>query len=101
MLLSSSELDHALSIILKVPIWSQRVIYIQGSIFNNDDLKRADMGNARACFILASRNYSDRQASDHHSILKSWAIKQYAPHVNQYVYLLKPENKIHVKHAGS
>lgn len=99
-LLSPSELDQNLSIILQVPLWSQRVIYIQGSALNNFDLNRAQVEHAEACFIMAARNYHDRQASDQHSILRSWAIRDYAPNCVQYVHLLKPENKMHVQHAS-
>ena len=99
--MSTNDLDPALSIILKVPLWSQRVIYIKGSMLNNDDLKRAQLANAKACFILASRNYKDQNAADHHSILRSWAIKDYAPHVPQYVHLFKAENKMYVSHVGN
>jgi potassium channel subfamily T protein 1 len=58
------------------------------------------MEYAEACFILAARNYMDRQVADQHSIIRSWAIKDYAPHLTQYVHLLKPENKMHVQHAS-
>jgi potassium channel subfamily T member 1 len=74
-LLSPSDLDQNLAMILQVPLWSQRVIYIQGSVLNNNDLNRAQMEHAEACFILAARNYHDRQAADQHTILRSWAVK--------------------------
>ena len=99
-LLSPSESDQNLAMILQVPLWSQRVIYIQGSVLNNSDLNRAQIEHAEAVFILASRNYHDREAADQHSILRSWAIRDYAPNVCQYVHLLKPENKLHVQYAS-
>lgn len=76
-----------MKIILQVPIWAQRVIYIQGSALKDTDLTRARlkrhfhfnnqsklpfffffdffirMNAAEACFILASRNYNDRSAA--------------------------------------
>jgi hypothetical protein len=73
--MSTSELDPDLAMILQVPIWSQRVIPMLGSALNNSDLNRAQMEKAEACFILAARNYQDRQTADNHSILRSWAIK--------------------------
>ena len=99
-LLSPNDLDQHLSMVLQIPIWSQRVIFIQGSALNNSDLNRAQVERAEACFILAARNYHDRQSADEHSILRSWAIKDYAPNIVQYVHLLKPENKMHVQHAS-
>ena len=47
----------------------------------------------------------DRQAplpslfQDEHTILRSWAVKDFAPNVPQYVQIFRPENKLHVKFA--
>lgn len=54
----------------QVPIWAQRVIYIQGSCLKDTDLIRARMNEAEACFILAARNYADKTAADEHTILR-------------------------------
>ena len=32
--------------------------------------------------------------------MRSWAIKDFAPHCPQYVQIFRPENKFHVKFAG-
>ena len=37
---------------------------------------------------------------DQHTILRSWAVKDFAPKCKQCIQLFKPENKIHVKFAG-
>ena len=62
-MLSPCELDTTMEMILHVPIWAQRVVYIQGSALKDTDLTRAKMNAAEACFILASRNYNDRSAA--------------------------------------
>ncbi|XP_056631344.1 potassium channel subfamily T member 2 [Diorhabda sublineata] len=98
-LLSPMELDTTMRMILQVPIWAQRVIYIQGSCLKDTDLARARMNEAEACFILAARNYADKTAADEHTILRSWAVKDFAPNVAQYVQIFRPENKLHVKFA--
>ncbi|XP_021695809.1 potassium channel subfamily T member 2 isoform X10 [Aedes aegypti] len=98
-LLSPMELDTTMRMILQVPIWAQRVIYIQGSCLKDGDLARARMAEAEACFILAARNYADKTAADEHTILRSWAVKDFAPNVPQYVQIFRPENKLHVKFA--
>ncbi|ODN05382.1 Potassium channel subfamily T member 2 [Orchesella cincta] len=98
-LLSPCELDTTMRMILQVPIWAQRVIYIQGSCLKDGDLTRARMGEAEACFILAARSYADKTAADEHTILRSWAVKDFAPLVPQYVQILRPENKLHVRFA--
>ncbi|KAM7342550.1 slowpoke 2 isoform 6-T6 [Cochliomyia hominivorax] len=98
-LLSPMELDTTMRMILQVPIWAQRVIYIQGSCLKDGDLARARMNEAEACFILAARNYQDKTAADEHTILRSWAVKDFAPSVPQYVQIFRPEHKLHVKFA--
>ncbi|XP_023933674.1 potassium channel subfamily T member 2 [Lingula anatina] len=98
-LLSPCELDPNLKAILQVPIWTQRVIYIRGSALKDVDLSRCRMQDAEACFILAERSYADRNASDQHTILRSWAVKDFAPNCPQYVQIFRPENKLHVKFA--
>ncbi|XP_077299900.1 slowpoke 2 [Arctopsyche grandis] len=98
-LLSPMELDTTMRMILQVPIWAQRVIYIQGSCLKDTDLCRARMNEAEAVFVLAARNYTDKTAADEHTILRSWAVKDFAPNVPQYVQIFRPENKLHVKFA--
>ncbi|GIX74011.1 potassium channel subfamily T member 1 [Caerostris darwini] len=99
-LLSPCELDATMKMILQIPMWAQRVIYIQGSALKDLDLARARMNAAEACFILAARNYADRSAADEHTILRSWAVRDFAPSVPQYVQIFRPENKVHVAFAG-
>ncbi|GFV97188.1 potassium channel subfamily T member 1 [Trichonephila clavipes] len=62
--------------ILQIPMWAQRVIYIQGSALKDLDLARARMNAAEACFILAARNYADRSAAliDKISTNLSWEL---------------------------
>ncbi|XP_037082349.1 potassium channel subfamily T member 2-like [Pollicipes pollicipes] len=98
-LLSPMELDATMRMILQVPIWAQRAIYIQGSCLKDGDLNRARMNDAEACFILAARSYADKTAADDHTIVRSWAVKDFAPNVPQYVQIFRPENKVHVKFA--
>lgn len=70
------ELDTTMRMILQVPIWAQRVIYIQGSCLKDSDLTRARMNEAEACFVLAARNYADKTAADEHTILRSVSLEE-------------------------
>ncbi|XP_072517378.1 potassium channel subfamily T member 2 isoform X3 [Salminus brasiliensis] len=98
-ILCPCEADSQVRRVLQIPLWSQRVIYLQGSVLKNQDLLRAKMDDAEACFILSSRNEADRMAADHQTILRAWAVKDFAPNCPLYVQILKPENKFHVKFA--
>ncbi|XP_041643644.1 potassium channel subfamily T member 1 isoform X1 [Cheilinus undulatus] len=98
-ILCPTEVDIQVRRILQIPLWSQRVIYLQGSALKDQDLMRAKMDDAEACFILSSRNEVDRTAADHQTILRAWAAKDFAPNCPLYVQILKPENKFHVKFA--
>ncbi|XP_075473050.1 potassium channel subfamily T member 2 isoform X1 [Ascaphus truei] len=98
-ILCPTEMDVQVRRVLQIPMWSQRVIYLQGSALKDQDLLRAKMDDAEACFILSSRCEVDRTAADHQTILRAWAVKDFAPICPLYVQILKPENKFHVKFA--
>ncbi|KAM9620836.1 potassium channel subfamily T member 2 isoform 2-T2 [Morphnus guianensis] len=98
-ILCPTEMDAQVRRVLQIPMWSQRVIYLQGSALKDQDLLRAKMGDAEACFILSSRCEVDRTAADHQTILRAWAVKDFAPNCPLYVQILKPENKFHIKFA--
>uniref|UniRef100_A0A3Q1EEY9 Potassium channel subfamily T member 2-like n=1 Tax=Acanthochromis polyacanthus TaxID=80966 RepID=A0A3Q1EEY9_9TELE len=97
-ILCPAEMDVQVRRVLHVPLWAQRVIYLQGSALKDQDLMRA-MDDAEACFILSNRFEVDRIAADHQTILRAWAVKDFAPNCPLYVQILKPENKFHVKFA--
>lgn len=44
--------------------------------------------------------YVSASCQDHQTILRAWAVKDFAPNCPLYVQILKPENKFHVKFAG-
>ncbi|XP_051990869.1 potassium channel subfamily T member 2 [Xyrauchen texanus] len=98
-ILCPTEIDVRVRQVLQIPMWSHRVIYLQGSALNDQDLVRIKMDHAEACFILTSRCDVDRNAADHQTILRAWAVKQFAPDCPLFVQILKPENKFHVKFA--
>nr|XP_048717519.1 potassium channel subfamily T member 2 isoform X6 [Caretta caretta] len=98
-ILCPTEMDAQVRRVLQIPMWSQRVIYLQGSALKDQDLLRAKMDDAEACFILSSRCEVDRPAADHQTILRAWAVKDFAPKCPLYVQILKPENKFHIKFA--
>ncbi|XP_017161609.1 potassium channel subfamily T member 2 [Poecilia reticulata] len=99
-ILCPAEMDVQVRRVLHVPLWALRVIYLQGSALKDQDLMRAKMDDAEACFILSNRFEVDRIAADHQTILRAWAVKDFAPNCPLYVQILKPENKFHVKFAG-
>ena len=37
---------------------------------------------------------------DQHTVLRSWAVKDFAPYCRQYIQLFKTEYKLHVRFAG-
>ncbi|VDK58488.1 unnamed protein product [Anisakis simplex] len=98
-LLSPCEMDDRMRMLLKIPLWSSRVLYIRGSALKDEDLERARMSTAKACFILSARHINQKNRTDEHTILRSWAVKDHAPHVPQYVQIFRPETKMHIEHA--
>ncbi|KAJ8011227.1 hypothetical protein DPEC_G00055970 [Dallia pectoralis] len=98
-ILCATEVDPQVRQVLLIPMWSQRVMYLQGSALKDQDLVRAKLDSAEGCFILSSRCEVDRTAADHQTILRAWAVKDFAPKCPIYVQILMPENKFHVKFA--
>jgi len=98
-ILCPQELDSSKQVVLKDPKWSHRVIYMKGSSLKDIDLKRCQINLADACFFLASRPSQDKEKADRHTILRSWAVKDFAPNCKQYIQLFSVPNKIHVKFA--
>ncbi|BFZ21583.1 hypothetical protein BsWGS_24622 [Bradybaena similaris] len=98
-LMSSEELDDNMQFILKDPKWALRVLYIRGSALKDIDLKRCRINEAEACFFLANKKSGNVEKSDQHTVLRSWAVKDFAPNCAQYIQLHKASNKIHVKFA--
>ncbi|KIH61075.1 Calcium-activated BK potassium channel alpha subunit [Ancylostoma duodenale] len=45
--------------------------------------------------------YAHPENQDEHTILRSWAVKDFAPHVKQYVQIFRAETKMHIEHAGN
>uniref|UniRef100_A0A8C6JHQ7 Uncharacterized protein n=1 Tax=Melopsittacus undulatus TaxID=13146 RepID=A0A8C6JHQ7_MELUD len=79
-ILCPTEMDIQVRRVLQIPLWSQRVIYLQGSEH-------------------AAHPRQGRCCRDHQTILRAWAVKDFAPNCPLYVQILKPENKFHVKFA--
>ncbi|XP_055872368.1 potassium channel subfamily T member 2-like isoform X3 [Biomphalaria glabrata] len=98
-MMSSEELDDNMQFILKDPKWANRVLYIRGSALKDIDLKRCRINEAEACFFLINKNCGDVEKADQHTVLRSWAVKDFAPNCSQYIQLYKASNKIHVKFA--
>ncbi|KAK0403559.1 hypothetical protein QR680_016994 [Steinernema hermaphroditum] len=98
-LLSPSEMDNKTRLLLKIPKWSSRVHYVRGTALKDEDLERAKMHDAKACFILSARHVKDKNSIDEQTILRSWAVKDFAPNVPQYVQVFRPETKMHIEHA--
>lgn len=49
--------------------------------------------------LISDVPLSSSLRQDEHTILRSWAVKDFAPNVPQYVQIFRPENKLHVKFA--
>ncbi|CAG5135573.1 unnamed protein product, partial [Candidula unifasciata] len=85
-ILCCQELDSSKRVITTDPRWSENVIYMKGS-------------QAYAAFFLPPRPTKNKALADRHTVLRSWAVKDFAPNCKQYVYLFKAVNKLHVKYA--
>ncbi|KAI6209861.1 Calcium-activated BK potassium channel alpha subunit [Aphelenchoides besseyi] len=100
-LLCPMDLTVEMRNLLRIPLWSDRVIFVRGTALRDEDLDRVNLMTASACFILSARNMAGirKKESDQQTILRSWAVKDYAPEVPQYVQVFRAETKMHIEHA--
>jgi hypothetical protein len=83
---------------LPLTLDSGRAKFLLGSTLNPSDLERAAVRNAKAVFILSDRSVNlrcntadhgrlddDRGKADRHTILRAWAINDFAPRVKLYI----------------
>lgn len=100
-LLTPAKLTGGLKRFLEIPIWQHRVIYIQGTVLDEDDLVRAKINFAEGCFVLTSRTASDKREEDEQTVLRAMSIKDFAPTCPLYMTVLlnyvKSEGKINVQ----
>jgi len=89
--------------ILRDPILSISVTYLQGSALNDSDLLRAQAANAVAIFILTDKFSTSPDTSDAKTILYSFYLKRHVHLFNPAnssqlfcTQLIKPENKRHL-----
>ncbi|XP_063407374.1 potassium channel subfamily T member 2-like isoform X1 [Mytilus trossulus] len=91
--------ESDMHMILRDPKWSNRVRYMKGSALKDIDLMRCRINEAECLFLLSPAENSNKEQADQQNILKSWAVKDFAPNCNQYIQLFRAENKMHVKFA--
>ncbi|OPL21633.1 hypothetical protein AM593_03435, partial [Mytilus galloprovincialis] len=91
--------ESDMHMILRDPKWSNRVRYMKGSALKDIDLMRCRINEAECLFLLSPAENSNKEQADQQNILKSWAVKDFAPSCNQYIQLFRAENKMHVKFA--
>nr|KAJ3416644.1 potassium channel, sub T, member 2 [Polyrhizophydium stewartii] len=71
-----------------------RVVYLQGSGLDLEDLKRVQLKYADAAFILADTNAVNKKEEDEHNTLRAWAFDDYAPMTPLYVDNLLPGTEV-------
>ncbi|KAI6647964.1 Potassium channel subfamily member 1 [Oopsacas minuta] len=99
-ILTSQPPTPLVKIRLSSSLWKKKVLVIVGSALKQRDLERVKLELAKACILLSDRTTDDAQFSDQETILRASSIQRLAPHVNLYVHILKPENRMNVKFAN-
>lgn len=91
--LAPTELDAELQAVLSRPRYRTKTQYIRGSALQHNDLRRAGVDFAEGIFIISERNRFADNTADSRTILRSWAVNDFAPQTRQYVQVILPENK--------
>mmetsp|Transcript_7913 Transcript_7913/g.28087 ORF Transcript_7913/g.28087 Transcript_7913/m.28087 type:complete len:1680 (-) Transcript_7913:46-5085(-) len=102
--MSQSTLSDELEAIFAQRVYSNRVTFLQGSVFEDRDLKRAAAAQARAVFVLnaACRGRTGRSAiiDDQAAVLRVAAIRNASPRPEIFAELVSPEHKTQVLSSG-
>lgn len=103
--MSQQPLTDELETIFSQRIYSNRVMFLQGSVFEDRDLKRAAAASAKAVFVLNSafRGATPQLASvidDRAAVLRVAAIRNASPHPEIFAELVSPEHKTQVLSSG-
>jgi hypothetical protein len=95
---------NEMRIILKSPQFHSLITYLEGSPLNDNDLKRADVINARAIFIMTNKFSPNPDEEDAKTILEQFSIQKHI-RLNSVqsnvqplfcLQLIRPENKRHL-----
>ena len=97
-ILNPEEPDEALLNILNDPMFSAKLCYIKGSSADMDDLNKASIQTASACFILCTSNtqFSPNEL-DSEGLMRCIAVHKSNPTLHIYTQCLVPDNKPHFK----
>jgi hypothetical protein len=77
-----------------------RLRFIKGDARVHDDLSKAKVDTATACFILSDREAVDSNQEDATSVLRAMSIRAFDMNTTLYVQLIEPENKRYLVQAG-
>jgi hypothetical protein len=90
-LLSRNKLNVEIKYLIKQFHLRHRVVHIQGSGLDTEDLERACLHKASAAIILANSQVENLRLEDEHNTLRAWAFDQYAPTVPIFLETLLPQ----------
>jgi hypothetical protein len=77
-----------------------RLTFIKGDARVHDDLRKAKVHSAGACFILSDREAEDSNHEDAISVLRAMSMKTFDMNTTLYVQVIEPENKRYLVQAG-
>uniref|UniRef100_T1JA21 Uncharacterized protein n=1 Tax=Strigamia maritima TaxID=126957 RepID=T1JA21_STRMM len=100
-ILTQDDLQPVVKQIIQRNTWANKVKYIKGSCLRDIDLMRVRIGDADGCFILSVDSLFSKDIADELTIMNAWAIKDFAPHVRQFVQIFRPEHEVYVDFASS
>jgi hypothetical protein len=98
--LAPDEPDAFMNEILLKHSPGNRLHFIKGDARIHDDLRKAKVGAAAACFILSDREAEDSNQEDAVSVLRAMSMKTFDMNTTLYVQIIEPENKRYLVQAG-
>lgn len=96
-IVSDHELDSQTQQLMKTPQFGTRISHIFGNLKNKDDMKRANVEHAEACFLLAPKTGANGDAD---SILTAMNLMTANEHLKIYLQLINKQHKSTARARG-
>ena len=74
----------------------KRLLYIMGTVFNNEDLEKTAMEKAAACIVICDKFAPDPDDEDATNIMRVIAVKNFSPKTRCIIQLLHYQNKAYL-----
>ena len=98
-IMAPHEPSEELQSLLVSPMIDGKARYVKGSVMLDEDLYRAGVDEARACFVLCDKTTTTPESMDAATVLRALMVENFNPDMDLYVQLVCSVNRNHLLQA--